>query len=107
MTDAEYITAGLTAINTIVIAIMWISDRRGKRFASLELIIKEGFEKSDKKMDKIQEDVTDIRERVSFLEAANIYTMPLEPVIPNPRSEAMKQHWQKRRQKKLAHKGTK
>lgn len=103
MTDAEFITAGLTAVNTIVIAVMWITDRR--RFESLEKSIKEGFDKNETKISEIHKDIMDIRERLAFLEASNIYTMPIETISPNPRSTAMKQNWVMRRKKQLAKKG--
>jgi hypothetical protein len=46
-------------------------------------------------------DITDIKERLSFLEAATLYTMPLEPAQLNPRSQAAREMWKKRKQKGL------
>lgn len=43
----------------------------------------------------------DINERMAFLEAANIYTMPAEPSQPNPRSMAARKMHERRRQRKL------
>lgn len=51
------------------------------------------------KLNKLQDDLTDIKERLSFLEAANIYTMPSEPSAPNNRSLAAIKMHQRRRQK--------
>jgi len=50
---------------------------------------------------ELHADVTEIKERMAFLEAANIYTMPAEPSEPNPRSMAAREMWRRRRQKKL------
>lgn len=41
--------------------------------------------------------IADIKERLSFLEASAIYTMPMEAAQPNARSEAAKEMWKKRR----------
>ncbi len=49
----------------------------------------------------IRADLVDIKERLSYLEAANIYTMPLEPSVPNIRSLKAKEMWKRRKQKKL------
>lgn len=49
----------------------------------------------------IHEDLVEIRERLSFLEASSLYTMPLEPAQLNPRSAAAREMWKKRKAKKL------
>lgn len=46
-------------------------------------------------------DITDVKERISFLEAATLYTMPLEASELNPRSAAAREMWQRRKQKRL------
>jgi predicted transcriptional regulator len=69
------------------------------------------FDKSDKKVEalhaliidlgrNIGSDMSDIKERLSFLESAMMYTMPLEPQI-NARSQAAREMWKRRKQKKL------
>ena len=69
------------------------------------------FDKSDKKAEalhaliidlgrNIGSDMSDIKERLSFLESAMMYTMPLEPQI-NARSQAAREMWKRRKQKKL------
>lgn len=57
------------------------------------------FGKIDCKLDKLQDDMSDLKERLSFLEAANIYTMPSDPSPPNNRSLAAIKMHQRRRQK--------
>lgn len=104
MTDAEFITAALTVINTFVIALMWISDRRSKNFTDLRKDIKDEFSRVNLKLDKMDKDIVEIRERVTFLEAANIYTMPIEPIQPNLRSMKAKEIWRRRKQKNIEHK---
>jgi len=47
------------------------------------------------------EHIIDIKERLSFLEAAMIYTVPLEAAQLNPRSAAAREMWKRRKQKKL------
>ena len=59
------------------------------------------FDKIDQRFDKIDATLAEHGERLAFLEAANIYTMPMEPSTPNPRSTAAKEMWKKRRTKKL------
>ena len=51
------------------------------------------------RFNKIDGDLMDIKERLAFLEAANIYTMPSEPSQPNNRSLAAIKMHQRRRQK--------
>ena len=57
------------------------------------------FDRVDGEFSKIRQDLTEIKERLSFLEAANIYTMPSEPSPPNNRSLAAIKMHQRRRQK--------
>ena len=59
------------------------------------------FDRIDRDLKEIRSDITEVKERLAYLEAANIYTMPLDPIIPNPRSQAAKEMWARRRQKKL------
>jgi hypothetical protein len=50
------------------------------------------------------ENIQDIKERLTFLEAYNSFSMairPYEPVQPNPRSEAAREMWKRRKQKSL------
>ena len=74
----------------------WIRDD----IKSLKKEIKESFDNVDKRFDSVNLDLADIKERLSFLEAANIYTMPIETPRPNPKSEAMKLYWMNKRSKK-------
>ena len=53
----------------------------------------------------VKQATDEIKDRMSFLEAATIYTMPIEPSQPNARSAAMKQSHERRRQRKLEKKG--
>ena len=53
----------------------------------------------------IGSDMSDIIERLSFLESAALYTMPLEPSQLNPRSQAAREMWKRRKAKKLEKKG--
>lgn len=66
--------------------------------------IDEKFEKVQQRFDRIDLTLADHGERLSFLEAANVYTIPIEPHIPNKRSEIAKEMWRKRRTKKLENK---
>lgn len=49
----------------------------------------------------IGSDMSDIKERLAFLESAAIYTMPIESPQINPRSQAAREMWKRRKQKKL------
>ena len=71
-----------------------------KRFDKID----EKFDKIDQRFNHIDKTLAEHGERLAFLEAANIYTMPVEPVIPNARSSAAAEMWRKRRSKKLEHK---
>lgn len=51
--------------------------------------------------DEVHSDSSDIKERISFLEAATLYTMPIETPQPNPRSAAAREMWQRRKAKRL------
>lgn len=62
------------------------------------------FNKVDKKLDKLEEILKDQGERLAFLEASSIYTLPLEPPQPNVRSAAAREMWKKRRAKKIEQK---
>jgi hypothetical protein len=53
MTNAEFITGCLTAINTVVIALMWLSDKRTKKLDELRKEMREGFYKIDEKFERI------------------------------------------------------
>lgn len=75
------------------------------RFKDMGKKSEEQFEKIDGRLRKIERDISDVKECMAFLEAANIYTMPMEPSQPNPRSLAAKEMWNRRRQKKLEKKG--
>jgi hypothetical protein len=50
---------------------------------------------------EVHTDLSDVKERLSFLEAAILYTTPIEPVEANPRSKAARDMWQRRKQKRL------
>jgi DNA anti-recombination protein RmuC len=94
------------------------SDKLEKRFDKIDERfdkIDQRFEKVDQKFEKIEQeihtgfseirkDLSEVKERISFLEASSIYTMPLEPVYPNPRSQAAKEMWKRRRQKSISNK---
>lgn len=90
-------------------------DKMDQRFEKTDLETKNGFEKTqsnsdqgfkhlESKINKLQEDMSDVRERLSFVEACTVYSMPTETVHPNPRSQAMIEHHRRRRQKKLEQK---
>ena len=49
----------------------------------------------------IGSDMSDIKERLAFLESAAIYTMPIESPQINPRSQAAREMWKRRKAKKL------
>lgn len=49
----------------------------------------------------IGSDMSDIKERLSFLESAALYTMPVEPSQINPRSQAAREVWKRRKAKKI------
>ena len=68
-------------------------------FRNLKGDINDNFDAVYVKIDRMQDDISDIKERLSFLEAANIYTMPSEPSQPNSRSLAAIKMHQRRRQK--------
>lgn len=79
-------------------------DKLDQKFDKIDL----RFDKIDKRFDKVdlefkevRADLTEVKERLAFLEAANIYTMPLEPIQPNARSQAAKERWVRRRQKSI------
>jgi hypothetical protein len=66
------------------------------------------FEAVDSRFDTVNqylaenhEHIIDIKERLSFLEAAMIYTVPLEAAQLNPRSAAAREMWKRRKQNKL------
>lgn len=63
------------------------------------------FDKIDRRFDRIDETLQQHGERLSFLEASSIYTMPLEAVVPNARSQAAKDRWSRRRIAKSEGKG--
>jgi hypothetical protein len=97
---------GVAAVCLLAIWLM-IRDLRktiNKRFDRLD----ESFDCVDTSLSEICESLigirdhlAEVRERLTFLEAASIYTMPLEPIQPNARSQAAKEVWVRRRQKKL------
>jgi DNA anti-recombination protein RmuC len=75
-----------------------------KRFDKID----QQFDKIDARFDTvnrhlvdIRNDITEVKERLSFLEAANIYTMPFEPSEPNPRSQAAREMWKRRKAKRV------
>ena len=53
----------------------------------------------------VKQATDEIKDRMSFLEAATIYTMPIEPSKPNQRSMAARKVHERRRQRKLENKG--
>jgi DNA anti-recombination protein RmuC len=63
------------------------------RFESLE-------NKFEQRFNKIDETLKFHGERLAFLEAACLYTMPLEPATSNARSEAAKKRWSAKRLEK-------
>lgn len=76
-------------------------DRRGNDVHERFNKIDARFDKVDAKFEKIEADLTELKQGQAFLEAANIYTMPSEPSKPNARSQAARELWRRRRQKKL------
>lgn len=79
-------------------------DKIDLRFEKVDLIIDKvnsRFDQVHAEFKEIRLDLTEIKERMAFLEAANIYTMPLQPSEPNPRSQAAREMWKRRRQKSL------
>jgi 5-bromo-4-chloroindolyl phosphate hydrolysis protein len=52
----------------------------------------------------IRSDIVDVKERLAFLEGISVYT--LEPIHSNPRSEAAKEMWKRRKQKGLEQKSS-
>lgn len=67
----------------------------------LFFILKNDINEVKSEIREIKSEISDIKERITFLESAALYTMPLEPSQPNPRSQAAKAMWNKRRQKKI------
>lgn len=79
-------------------------DQRFEKVDALFDKVDQRFDKVDYEIKELREDVSEIKERMSFLEAANIYTMPSEPSPPNARSMAAIRMHQRRKQKKLTRK---
>jgi hypothetical protein len=73
------------------------------KFDFLDKKIDNKFDFLDKKIDNkfevVQVALMDIRDRIAYLEATNILTMPSEPIKPNARSQAAMERWKKKRQK--------
>jgi len=59
------------------------------------------FDKIDGRFDRVDNTLKEHGERLAFLEAANIYTMPIEAVVPNARSQAAKERWNRKRLAKV------
>jgi hypothetical protein len=78
----------------------WFIKRLDKKFDKIDA----RFDKVDERFDKIDESLKEHGERLAFLEAAGIYTMPMEPSQPNPRSVAAREMWKRRRTKKVEQK---
>lgn len=76
---------------------VWFVKRLDKKFEKID----NRFDKIEKRFDRLDETLREHGERLSFLEAANIYTMPIEAVPNNPRREAAKEMWRKRKAKKI------
>ena len=58
-------------------------------------------QETHKELKEVRADLSEVKERMAFLEAANIYTMPIEPVKPNARSQAAIDRWARKKQKKI------
>ena len=106
-TRIELYALGLGALSFIYGTLRGFKKDVEKRFDKIDQQfgkVDDRFNKVDYEIKELKEDVSEIKERMSFLEAANIYTMPSEPTAPNNRSLAAIKMHQRRKQKKLARK---
>lgn len=101
---AELSIAALTALALIYGMFRNFKSDIREQFSEAKDDINKQFSEIKTDLKSIKEDVTEIKERLSFLEAANIYTMPSEPSPPNNRSLAAIKMHQRRRERALANK---
>lgn len=97
-----------TVITTVIALRKSFNDKFEKideRFDKLEEKFNTRFDKIDDELKEIRGDIGDVRERMSFLEAAHVYTLPVDTIKISPRTEAMKEKmreaWKRRKIKKL------
>lgn len=74
--------------------------RIDEKFMTVEEKMSQRFHTTEERFQEIQYAISDVKERLAFLEACSIHLMPDQPSKPNLRSEAAKLRWQKRRMKK-------
>lgn len=70
----------------------------------LRVVVDERFDTVNQYLAENHDNIQDIKERLTFLEAYNSFSMamrPYEPAQSNPRSEAAREMWKRRKQKNL------
>jgi hypothetical protein len=84
----------LIYIAFVLFLILFIS----KKYARMSL---ESSRKINAILDGIEEELMEIKDRLTFLEASNIFTIPVDSGRNTARSEAAKEMWKRRRQRKI------